>query len=154
MKKLAILMVLVLCVVMLGGCMGSGAGSSVADAVAFIRFDAEHDVNLTVNKDNKVIAVTYGVNDSTPVTKDETAYKDSVLVEKTLEEAFGEIVKVNGEDLATLNVKIVSATGKEDAINSLKEELPKTIKKVLGDKECSVKITYTLDNKTDNPVQY
>ena len=104
MKKLAILMILVLCAVMLGGCM-SGTSAAPVNSVAFIRVDAASDVNLTVDKDNKVIAVNYGMVDKTPVKKSETAYKDSTFLNKTLKEAVAEIIKVNGTDSA-ISVKI------------------------------------------------
>lgn len=152
MKKLAILMILVLCAVMLGGCM-SGTSAAPVNSVAFIRVDAASDVNLTVDKDNKVIAVNYGMVDKTPVKKSETAYKDSTLLDKTLKEAVAEIIKVNGTDSA-ISVKIVSATGKEEAVKSVKDVLPKAFSEVFTANKagCDVTVKYGLPDKTDSDV--
>ena len=154
MKKLAILMILVLCAVSLVGCTG-GTSSTPVNAVAYVQVDAAQDVNLTVDKNNKVIAVTFGMADTnTPIKKSETAYKDSVLLDKELKEAVAEIVKVNGTELTSLNVKIVSATGKDEDIKSVKDALPKIIEEVfIANKvSCNVKITSTLDKKSETVV--
>lgn len=142
MKKLAVLMILVLCAVMLGGCM-SGTTATPVNTVAFIRVDAANDINLTVDKDNKVIAVTYGMVDKVPVKKSETAYKDSIFLDKTLNEAVAEIVKVNGTDSA-ITVRIVSATGKEEAVKSVKDALPKAFSEAFTANKagCDVSIKY------------
>ena len=149
MKKIAILMIFVLCAVMLGGCMSSGAGSSVADAVAFIRIDAKDDINLTVNKDEKVIAITYGANDSKPITKGETIYKDTELIEKDLKTALQEVVKVNGET-KSIGIIVVSATGKEDdAVKSIKDKISEYLDAIFKANKSGmdVKIQFTLDAK-------
>ena len=155
MKKLAVLMILVLCVVTLGGCMSSGAGSSVADAVAFIRFDATDDVNLTVDKDGKVIAVTCGVNDSTPITKNETVYKDTQLVEKDLKTALKEIFKLS-DKTKSVGIAIVSATGKEDdAVKSVKDKISQYLDEIFKANESGfdVKIQFSIDGKNFTDVK-
>ena len=110
MKKIAVLMILVLCAVMLGGCMGASSGSSVANAVAFVKFSGNEfeAINLTVDKDGKVLSVTYGVDK----VKENTVYKDSEIAGKALDEAVVEIIKVN-EALTELTVNVISASGKE-----------------------------------------
>lgn len=155
MKKLAVLMVLVLCVVLLGGCMGSGAGSSVADAVAFIRIDAKDDIKLTVNKDEKVIAITYGVKDSSTVTKNETIYKDLQLLEKDLKTALKEVVKVNDET-ESIGIVVVSATGKEDdAVKSVKDKISVYLDEIFKANKSGidVKIQFSLDGKSSTIVK-
>ena len=108
MKKIAVLMILVLCAVMLGGCMNGGAGTSVANAVAFAKFGGVEEINLTLDKEGKVLVVTYGKDK----VKADTVYKDSEIVGKALDEAVAEIIKVN-EALTELTVNVISASGKE-----------------------------------------
>ena len=137
---------------MLGGCM-SGTNATPVNSVAFIRVDAASDINLTVDKDNKVIAVTYGTVENVPVKKSETAYKDSTFVDKTLKEAVAEIIKVNGTDSA-IEVKIVSATGKEEAVKSVKDVLPKAFSEVFTANKagCDVTVKYGLPDNTTSDV--
>ena len=119
MKKIAVLMILVLCAVMLGGCMGSGAGTSVADAVAFAKFGGVEEINLTLDKEGKVLVVTYGKDK----VKADTVYKDSEIVGKALDEAVVQIIKAN-ENVTALSVSLASASGKDtDEFKKVKDEV-------------------------------
>ena len=148
MKKIAVLMILVLCAVMLGGCMGSGAGNTPVNGVAFVKVSGVEEINLTLDKDAKVIVVTYG----TGKVKQDTVYKDSDIVGKPIDVAMTEIVKVNA-GLTALNINVTNAASSETetfkAIRDTKLFDAVKVALVANNVTCDVKITSGEDKVID-----
>ncbi len=168
-KIIALIMILVLSLSLVG--CTSGAGQNVTDATVFVNFsfaDKKNNITLTLNKDQKILAVTYGIeptaSDSKGINKGETIYKDLDLTSEatTLDVAIKEIIKlVTAKGETALKVTVEYAAGKKasdtakTAVASLKDgALQKYISEALkgAEAELTVKIILVDENDKENVI--
>lgn len=144
MKKIALLLVAVLCFGILAGCGASYSVTPTADGVgAYVELTAnENDmIILGVNADQKVLTVSYGFagETSSAVPKEESAFKDLDLAGKSFDEAIDAVLtnldslkEALGADIGKLTFKVRQAkdgngkevvSGSADLVKALETKL-------------------------------